>query len=256
MRNLLLIIAGILALFSCGESEERIEESLVLSPSRGIMNVGDTLHLEATKECHWSSDNTFIAGVSTRGVVKAFHIGKAVITATPIGNSSLKASCEISVEALYYTYKEPILDFGISRSELIGKESRTFLRQSGNSRLAFDGENSIVDRVNYYFSDDDKLIQADVVIFHNYSDVVKNSVDAFLKERYALNDRLNSAHSVSVENGFYYLTNGDGDDYDIIVYHYPYAACFGSTSLKWGNYRWTIIYTYKGREPIVCEENW
>lgn len=246
------IFCGLAA--SCGSDEEK-EEDFAISSSEETIKVGNTSKLTATSRCSWSSDNEFVAEIDDDGNVKTNHVGETVIKAVSAKDARNSVECKVIVEGLYNTYKEPVLEFGISRSELLEKESRDFSHQYGSEGMAFSGENSIVDRVNYYF-DDDKLVQADVVIYHNGSDAVKETVNAYLNERYATNDILNAIYSANAEKGYYYLTDGYNNDYDIVVYHYPYAVSFGSTASKWGNYRWSIIYTYKGRKPTTNTENW
>lgn len=251
MRKILSLTVLSLLILSCSSDNTDVkEESLVLSSQEKTIMVGDTFTLQASASCVWDTERGYIADVD-EGLVIAKHVGETEITAT---NGKGSSACRIIVKGKLNTYKEPILDFGASMSEVVEKESRTFSHQYGSESLTFDGENSIVDRVNYYF-ENDKLVQVDVVILHNYSSAVKNSVDKYLLERYEKSNGLNTQHSKMVWTNAYFMVNGYGDDYDVVVYHYPFASSFGSTANNWGDRRWSIIYTSKGRTPTTPAEN-
>lgn len=251
MRKILSIITVLALVSSCSSDSTEEKESLVLSSQEETITIGESLALNASTQCQWKTENDFIASVTDDGTVMANHIGKTEITATGKNNSSI---CKIIVKGKLDTYKEPILDFGASMSEIMEEESRAFSHQYGNESLTFSGENSIIDRVNYFFKDD-KLIQVDVIVLHNYSDAVKKTVDEYLLERYKKSDKLDAQNIDMVWTNAYFMVNGYGDDYDVVVYHYPYAVCFGSTANKWGDRRWSIIYTSKGRTPSTPAEN-
>jgi len=254
MRKILSIIAITALIFSCSsddldDSDER--ENLVLSSQEEAITIGESLTLSASASCVWETGNDFIASVADDGTVVANHVGETDITAVSKDNNAV---CKIIVKGKLNTYKEPVLDFGASMSDIMEKECRAFRGQYGSERLTFSGENSIVDRVNYFFKND-RLIQVDVVILHNYSDAVKETVDEYLLERYKKSNKLDAQNIDMVWTDAYFMVNGYNDNYDVVIYHYPYAVCFGSTSNRWGDRRWSIIYTSKGRTPTTPAEN-
>ena len=75
-----------------------------------LFGKGDSITLNATiqpssmsQEVTWTSSNTNVATVDSTGKVTSVGIGNCVITATSTQSSSLKASCEITVEEVKVT---------------------------------------------------------------------------------------------------------------------------------------------------------
>lgn len=79
--------------------------SITLNQTTASMLVGETLQLTATvlpatatdKTVTWTSSDSGAAKVDQNGLVTALEQGTATITATPNGNSALKATCEITL---------------------------------------------------------------------------------------------------------------------------------------------------------------
>ena len=87
--------------------EEVLPTGLSLDKSQLPLKVGETYTLIPTitpssatnPSVLWTSNNTDVASVSAEGVVYAKKVGTAVITATSEANSSITASCSVTVSA-------------------------------------------------------------------------------------------------------------------------------------------------------------
>lgn len=82
--------------------------SIAISQSTATLAGNETVRLVATvnvdaanKGVQWSSSNNSVASVSSQGVVLGLSIGTATITATAAGNSSVKATCQVTVTSNY-----------------------------------------------------------------------------------------------------------------------------------------------------------
>ena len=89
------------------ESIEILPSSLTLSKSSYTIKVEGTYTLSATvkpddtttKTVTWSSSDESVATVNSSGKVTGVKVGSATITATCASDSSVKATCAITVEA-------------------------------------------------------------------------------------------------------------------------------------------------------------
>lgn len=90
---------------AAGPGGEIAVTGLSLDRSSASLAVGKTLPLTATvspanatnQAVNWSSGNTAVATVSSSGVVTGVSAGKAVITAVSAADTSIKASCTVTV---------------------------------------------------------------------------------------------------------------------------------------------------------------
>lgn len=92
---------------SVGKVTAILPSKLTLDQTALALKVGKTAQLKVTLEPDsvtdptilWTSSDEKIATVSADGLITAVQPGKATITATAKANSSVKASCEVTVEA-------------------------------------------------------------------------------------------------------------------------------------------------------------
>lgn len=92
--------------------------SMTISQTAATLAGGENVRLVATvnadaanKDVQWSSSNSSIASVNSKGVVVGLAIGTATITATAAGNSSVKATCQVTVTSNYTGMKLPNVPF-------------------------------------------------------------------------------------------------------------------------------------------------
>lgn len=95
---MLLVLAG--SIFCCDFSASAVTVSVTVSPTSATLYVGSTKQLKATKKntsaaLKWSSSNTKVATVSSKGLVTAKSKGTATIT---VKVSNKTAKCKITVK--------------------------------------------------------------------------------------------------------------------------------------------------------------
>lgn len=187
MKRILFLAIALITLIACSKDDE---EKLVLSSDNISFNYGDGEQLSANLECTWASYNSFIARVDDKGLVRAGCVGQTVIRAR---TGSQSAECVVEVKPRFNTYREPILDFGMTKAMVKSLESRTLLADD-TDQLLFAGEKSGVSGVTYNF-ENGKMTSALVGIYER-SELATTLAD-FLRERYLVVD-INSGNKTGV----------------------------------------------------------
>lgn len=104
---LALVAALPLAFASCGDDDA---SDLTLDQSSVTLDYNAETTLKASeKNCTWTSSNPFVATVDNDGVVKAAHVGTAVISATKDGNT---VKCNVTVNATNNNFTLPEMNWG------------------------------------------------------------------------------------------------------------------------------------------------
>ena len=107
----MLFLASMLIVFSLSSCSKDDESTITISPKEVTMKVDENKQLQTTGDIQkWSSEDNFIASVSSTGSVTANHVGETNIMASGNGNS---ATCKIVVEPQYSYYIEPLCQEGI-----------------------------------------------------------------------------------------------------------------------------------------------
>lgn len=183
MKHLYLISASVILLlsFSC-KSDKAIEEEITIKPFLGVGSIVLQQHQMqilsmhdvsiynsrfATtkeypeidpKEFTWSSADTYIAEVSEYGVVTGKHVGKTKLYVTGF---DMIDSCDITISPQHYYVYEPIIDWGISKQELIVAEPYMVDKEEDdNVRFAItrsenENKGKIFYDVKYWFKDNE-----------------------------------------------------------------------------------------------------
>lgn len=182
MKKLLLIIALLLGSI-CVFAQTTATNN---DPKEIELFRGDTVTYEVSGGygVKWSSSNDYIATVKN-GMIVGVHIGTAIITMTSVGAPT--SYFIVKVKPKYSLYDDPILDYGISRQELIRKETHRLLSViSDTLDLAYDYshedyktlmlyhfENDSLQTVHSFITDDKKFFEGD------FSKII-----GFFEERY------------------------------------------------------------------------
>ena len=93
-------------------SVELDQPALTLNIDGKATLTASVLPAQAAQDVTWSSSNTEVATVSSKGVVTAKALGDAIITATVKSNTELTATCRVSVVATTVesiTFAEPVM---------------------------------------------------------------------------------------------------------------------------------------------------
>ena len=95
------------AIETYGNTEKPTLESISISPSSLSLGIGNSQSLSitatptnASKNVTWSSDNTSVATVNSKGEVTGISKGSATITATSVENPSITSSITVTVKKL------------------------------------------------------------------------------------------------------------------------------------------------------------
>ena len=98
-----------------------------LVPTTADLYVGDSIRLSVKDgaDAPMFSRDSFVASVNKQtGWVKAMHVGTTDIECTTTGtgnNSAMTVRCSINVVPRYTYWEEPLLEWGISKDELVAR---------------------------------------------------------------------------------------------------------------------------------------
>jgi hypothetical protein len=127
----------------------------------------------------WFSENTEVAEVDQSGLVEGVKIGETNIK-VQTEDAKFQAACKVIVEPISNLYKEPIIEFGQTKSYVKSKETRLIDYETSDG-IAYKGENSKVRYVMYLFELD--MLESSAVMLVS---TATEEVATFLKERYDL----------------------------------------------------------------------
>jgi hypothetical protein len=172
----------------------------------------------------WFSENTKVAEVNQSGLVEGVKIGETNIQ-VQTEDAKFQAACKVIVEPKSNLYKEPIIEFGQTKSYVKSKETRLIDNEVSNS-LLYKGENSKVRYVMYLF-DYDMLESSAVMLVSN----VAEEVATFLIERYDIIGEIDNIYLFRVNSSVVV-----GITYDIslglIVMYIEYESTKSTYSLS------------------------
>ena len=137
----------------------------------------------------WATDDDFVASVNNNGVVTAEHVGTTTIIAK---DGKSEAYCSVSVTPEYFTYSEPIMDWGCSKQTIISKKGTPDDNQTDGLVYVQSKNKGIIET---YLFENGKLYGCGVALKLSYANT---DVANFLLERYEV---------VGVKNGVYYFIN-------------------------------------------------
>lgn len=179
--------------FICAMLFTSCENSKIkISPSYVTLHCEEEVGLTAIdnhSDVRWVSDDDFVASVNSNGIVTAEHVGRTTITAK---DGKDEAYCSVSVTPEYYTYNEPILDWGCSKQTIISKKGTPDDNQTDGLVYVQSESKGIIEM---YMFENGKLYGCGVALKLSYANT---DVANFLLERYQV---------VGVNNGIYYFIN-------------------------------------------------
>lgn len=170
------IVIASLSFTSCSKDDD--EEPLNISKQSVNMVHGDTITITTNQKATFSSSNTFVATVSDNGKIEAKHVGQAVISAS--ANGQIK-QCTVTVKPVYNLYEEPILDFTLSKADILAKEKRT-LEIDRDTALTYTDKKTYL--MVYSFDKSTSKLKSATYGIPNISYVQSEVLADFLLERY------------------------------------------------------------------------
>ncbi|MGN0028245.1 MAG: Ig-like domain-containing protein [Marinilabiliaceae bacterium] len=171
-----LLALSVMSFSACSDDDGDDEKSFTVNPSSVTFRHGDEVQLEASDNTQvtWSVLDDYYAKIDDSGKLTALHVGATAVKATD--SQGKFVSVPVAVVPEYLTYTEPYLNWGASKSEVKGKETRN-LDSEDDASLIFTADDDIV--VVYMFEDGALSGAAISVKPSNLKDVI-----GFLGERY------------------------------------------------------------------------
>lgn len=164
-----MVFVMVLCLSSC----EKEPKDIAITTSAITLYYEDTQQLttEGEGDVVWSSDDKFVAKVSNSGMVTANHVGTTYIKAN-------ESTCEVTVKPKYYLYEDPIMEWGLTKADMIRRLGEPFSIKG--DIITYKTGTSSTSLVMYMFDDQDKLeTSAQTVPLSLFSTLLD-----FLMERY------------------------------------------------------------------------
>lgn len=177
MKKFLVLLMVIPLVFACSSDDK---EGLSLSEDSVELYSGDTYQIDAMSggNISYVSEDEFVGSVSATGLITANKVGE---TRIGVSDASSNAIFNLTTIPKYSTYPEPILDFGMSRSDLIKKLGQPDV--STDTGIAYTSTSNKYSAVMYGF-ENGKLSMVSVMVNISYH----SELSSFLLERYTVVD--------------------------------------------------------------------
>ena len=190
-----------LVMTSCSKDEEK--EELALSQLSVTMVHGDTVTVSANQKAKFSSSDPFVATVSDNGKITAKHVGQTVVTATADGQTK---ECSVTVKPISNLYKEPILDFNLTKNDVKAKETRPLEDESDTELIYTDKKTYLM---HYTFDSQTSKLKGVTFGMPNISYAQSSVLTDFLTERYQPIDYK--------DKEFYFINSDDPNKASMII---------------------------------------
>lgn len=219
---LALVAALPLAFASCGDDDA---SDLTLNQSSVTLDYNAETTLKASeKNCTWTSSNPFVATVDNDGVVKAAHVGTAVITATKDGNT---VKCNVTVNATNNNFTLPEMNWG-AKIDAIRPLYTAFDELKVGDSYIFSTKNATGLPMYTYTFNDNLLVLSQLTV--SEEEDASKDLQGFLDQRYKLyeqNDQLQAyiyTDANTMSEGTLYIAYGPDDEGDWYVNFQPMDA--------------------------------
>lgn len=188
MQKLMFLLLNVF-LLSFGCKTDKLE-SIQLSQDKISMHYNESIQLDIIYSpadldipplFNWYSEDTNIATVSSKGLVKGVKIGNTNIT-VQTADKLFRANCTVEIIPVSNLLWLPVVELGQSKAYVKSNESRVLLTEI-ETAIAYEGENSKIRMIMYIF-EDGKLTSA-YVLLQNSLEIVRE-IRIFLEERFDL----------------------------------------------------------------------
>lgn len=199
MKKILFLLAMLpmLVFTACSDDDEN---SLSLDKSEISLYYEDEIKLIASDNVTWSSEDEFVAKVSSNGIVEGGHVGKTFIVAS---NGAETIKCAVEVKPKYNTFVEPVLDFGANKADIKAKEKRELVTDNATSLGYKDSKDGVA--IIYTFKNG-KMNACGFGLQYKYTDDIMD----FLLERYA-------PATMNNDKDMFIFVNGMSGKWDMMV---------------------------------------
>lgn len=177
-KQILLFVLIVLMSVSCKKDDPKPSYSLNKKVLALVQNGTGQLAItgSTTEVFTYTSKNDLIASVSSGGLVTGERVG---ITTINVSCNGYIDSCIVAMVPLYNTFVEPITSFGISKSAVKSKETRTLYGETEDIIIY---EGSLLEQYVSYFFEGGKLTSSAVILDSKYS----SALGSYLGERYVM----------------------------------------------------------------------
>lgn len=162
IKRIFMFFLPIILFAGCSGDEDK-QNSLNI-PNSVSVKVDSSVNLGSVQS--WVSSNVFVAEVTGEGVITGKHVGNCVVNCSG-------ASCSVTVTANNTLYTEPIMDWGITKAELISRKGQPD-RESGNT-LMYETGNSAAP-YEMYLVKNGVLESAAVMVMSSYTSSMTNHI--------------------------------------------------------------------------------
>lgn len=162
---------------SCSDDDDN-DTALELNTTKVSLYQDGTkqMSVKDNRSVTWTVDDDFVAKVDDDGLLTALFVGETRVKATDSKGKSAYAS--VIVNPRYNTYKEPYVEWGASRSEVLSHDTRE-VSSEDETLVVLNGGSDAAELVSYGFGESG-LEAVIVIVKTSYSaEIVK-----FLGERY------------------------------------------------------------------------
>ena len=174
MKKIVLFLTVAAVLVGC---KKEYDNDIKVKNLNTEVKAGRTIQIEATSltPITYLTENEFYASVSSTGLVTANRVGDVNIL---LNNSEKTANVKAKITPVYSTYKDPYLNFGASKEEVI-KYAGTPSRVDNDGTLIYENYSTAALLAMYSF-ENSKLEAFTVGIKTSYA----SELGSFLRERY------------------------------------------------------------------------
>ena len=199
LMSLAMIVS--IALSSCSKDDD--ETPLTISQTTLTMAHGDTLTITANQKSTFTTADPFVATVTSDGKIEAKHVGQTIVTVTAGGQTK---ECAVTVKPTINLYKEPILDFDLTKDAIKAQETRPLEIESDTALVYSDKKTYLM---HYSFDAQTSKLKSVTYGMPNISYAQSSVLTDFLIERYQPIDMK--------ENNCYFINSADPNTASMIV---------------------------------------
>lgn len=177
-KSLLIALISATTFFGCSKSDP---DTIVLNPSEVTLKKGSTHQISVTSKSTltYETENDFHAEVTTEGKVTAGYVGETNIV---VKNAEDSKMLKVTVEPSLTLYKNPELDFTMTKTQIIQKLGNPNL--TNGQTIGYETGSQVNPLVMYLFDESNKLKSSAVAISTTYT----SQLGDHLRERYVAVD--------------------------------------------------------------------
>ncbi|MFA9371531.1 MAG: hypothetical protein ACERIH_07450 [Labilibaculum antarcticum] len=227
MKKLLLIAVTSLLCFAC----DKDPQELLIKTTEVSLYPEDIIQIDAISDFDiaYLSTNTYLADVSAIGLLTANKVGKTLVE---VSSNNFVIEVPVEIMGRYNVYPDPILDWGISQSDLIeiaGEPDKAY-----TNSIEYANYSDQAPAIAYLFTPGDSLMCAMVIVLETSSD----DLTAYMDERFVFDSEedglsvYRNAHEEKDVTLLIGIFNGGGGSPMVLYMGYEYSETKSSQSVS------------------------